>query len=181
MSVSLKTSSDQVCLLSCYKSLVFKSWNNHVAFSWPVSSSSILSQVLTPRLGSFPTLGSSEHFSPTPVTHLRTASSLSAEQLSLAVMLTHIFQVCCTTRILQTRPPVLLAWCQCFALDVQPCTEQHQISPVFQGIQLSSLSWPAVYSPSKSSISTLAPTLLYHWQKPPGNAGTGTDTFMRFF
>lgn len=140
---------DQVCLLSCYKSSVLKSQNNRVALSWPLSSSSMLSEVLTPGLGSIPGLGSSEHFSPTPITHLRTASSLSAELLSLAVMLTGIFQACGTTRIFQTRPPVLLAQRLCFALDVQPCTEQPQASPAFQVTQLCSHSCPVDYIPSK--------------------------------
>lgn len=96
-------------------SLVFWGFLNFLNFCYkvPVLSSSMLSEVLTPGLGNIPRLGSSEHFFPTSITHLRTASSLLAELLSLTVMLTDIFR---------DWPPVLLAGCLCLALDVQPHT-----------------------------------------------------------
>lgn len=103
--------------------MVFRSQNNCVALSGPLFGSSMLSEVLTPGLGSIPALGSWEHLSPPSTTHMRTASSLKVELLSLGLVNWYLPSLLHHQDIPdKASSPASLTLC--LALDVHSHTEQ---------------------------------------------------------
>lgn len=145
--------------------MVFRSQNNCVALSGPLSSSSnlMLSEVLTPGLGSIPALGSWEHLSPPSTTHIGTASSLEVELLSLGVVNWYLPSLLHHQDI-KDKASSLASLTLCLALDVHSHTEQ-----------LTCCVHPLQSQHSHTCANTY--TAFVSLAEPLGNTGPGTDTF----
>lgn len=145
--------------------MVFRSQNNCVALSGPLSSSSnlMLSEVLTPGLGSIPALGSWEHLSPPSTTHIGTASSLEVELLSLGVVNWYLPSLLHHQDI-PDKASSLASLTLCLALDVHSHTEQ-----------LTCCVHPLQSQHSHTCANTY--TAFVSLAEPLGNTGPGTDTF----